>query len=361
MRPVPSVVTTTSDEVSARSRYRASLSASARSAVDARTLVADEPSHADRAGMARPTGREMDRGRERPPVGRCEARLEADDPVGAAVHRIVEPVQDRPPCRVVDEDDGGLVVQDAGGASQQLAGRAIRFDDDPVGVRDEIPVRREVEQLAVAGHLGIELLLGQGQRLVLRADLLRADLELEQGGGELVQDVGQGGPRRSVGRGEHPLGQLREAPAEGVDPALDLGDGDPVPLDRHGRSRSTACIMTMAEKSGPPPIGTTVTRQVKAATRGVDGRELEHRRLRTRGAAGAHRCLEGLEGKPEDQPEEGLAPDLVLLQPPHARRRAVPLLDQQVRVQHDDGGGEVVHDQAVEASVAHEVAVGLDQ
>ena len=111
-----------------------------------------------------------------------------------AVHRIVEPVQHRPPGRVVDEDDGWACGTGRGRASQQLAGRTIRFDDDPVGVSDEIPVRREVEQLAVAGHLGIELLLGQGQRLVLRADLLRADLELEQGGGELVAGRRSGRP-----------------------------------------------------------------------------------------------------------------------------------------------------------------------
>ena len=161
---------------------------------DARALVADEPAHADRTGVARATGREMDRGRERPPVRRHEAGLEADDAVGTAVHRIVEPVEHCAPGRVVDEDDRGLVVEEAGRASEQLAGRPIRLDDDPVGVRDEIPVRSEVEQFAVTGHLGIEVLLGLGQRLVLGADLLCADLELQQGGGELVEDVGHGRP-----------------------------------------------------------------------------------------------------------------------------------------------------------------------
>ena len=58
---------------------------------------------------------------------------------------------------------------------------------------------------------------------------------------------------------EHPLGQLREAPAERVDLALDRVAGYPVPLDGHERSRSRrASIMSMAEVSGPrPETGTT--------------------------------------------------------------------------------------------------------
>ena len=64
------------------------------------------------------------------------------------------------------------------GRPEQVAGGPVGLEDHPRGVRHEVPVRRQIEELPIAGGLDIELLLGLGQCLVLAVDLLRADLQL---------------------------------------------------------------------------------------------------------------------------------------------------------------------------------------
>ena len=97
--------------------------------------------------------------------------------------------------------------------SRPAAGpRRGRPQDDAAGAGDEVGVRREVEQVAVAPLLQLQALLGGQQLLVLLAQLLLGDLDLLHGDAQLLDGVhrlvalGVVG-RCPCGQGVHPAAQ----------------------------------------------------------------------------------------------------------------------------------------------------------
>ena len=155
--------------------------------------VAHEPAHTRSGGVGRaggPPDREMHRGREGVVVRRGEPGLELDHRAVMPGHRIMQMVEDETPVGRVHEDHHRLLTQEVARCPQQLGRCPVRLEDDADRVGDEVPVGRQVEQLAVTGGLEVELLLRLGQGLVLTVDLLRTDLELLDGRGQLFEHLG---------------------------------------------------------------------------------------------------------------------------------------------------------------------------
>ena len=260
-------------------------------------------------------------------------------------------------------------------------GGAVGLADDALEVGDQVGVGGQVEEVAVAPPLGLDLGPGLAEGLVGPAELLDGDPELLHRGLERLEDLGGAGlgpgrrpsirhwiastwrrkaARRRAVAGRSGPGARRRAGRVGASSGsrdrARSSSGRPVGAARLDSIRHQAGArrprpstrITPPIAPSPSGIGVQVTRQRIGRPRRLVASSVSSRAGRLAGQAGPDRRLELVQRQADVEVQQVLAADLVGPEPPEVLGPGVPDLDQQVLVDDDHAAAEAAEDRLEE-------------